>query len=125
MSIHPDDHPTLRSFNINLWTSESNLDNSCSDQEHTYTMRSLEGFSSDLAREYTIVAARNQINEIMKVAVPIQILDVNNLYLTEIDNIDENIKVNISDLQVIKSVTESIGKFIFEFLETGEIKLNM
>ena len=58
------------------------------DQEYILreAYKALAAISFDLPREYTIAATQNQINEIMKVAVPIQILDINNLYPTEIDN---------------------------------------
>ena len=74
--------------------------------------RALAAISFDLPWEYKIAATHNQINETMNVAVPIWVIDINNSYPTEIDNIDEdeNIEVHVNDLQVIKGITESIRK---------------
>ncbi len=125
---HLDDHPTLHSLTYELpnqtWVINYDSKNKTKEQHYSEKIvntldqeyisreayRALAAISFDLPREYTIAATRNQINEIMKVAVPIRVLDINSLYPTEIDNIDENIEVHINDLQIINNVTESIGK---------------
>ncbi|CAG8835351.1 19250_t:CDS:1, partial [Cetraspora pellucida] len=125
---HSDDYSTFQSLTYKVsdqtWTIQYNSKDKINEQQQinkiVYDLdqknisreayRALAAISFDLPQEYTIATAQNQINKIMQKVVSIQVLDIDSLEYTETDNLDKDIEIHINNSQIIKDVTELIGK---------------
>ncbi|CAG8706789.1 14039_t:CDS:1, partial [Racocetra fulgida] len=124
---HSNDNPTLQSLTYKIsnqtWIIDFNSKNKEKKEQQAEQMvyaldqgnisresyRSLAAILFELPREYIVATSRYQIDNIMKLEVPIHILDINNLSL-EKNNINKDDEIHIDDSEIVENLIDSVGK---------------